>query len=815
MRYLSNLDDSRDISEQSAFPLSYDAFLDEARIHHPELSDDNLKLIYQLGRDEWCRFGLQDKSPDESNIFLAIAFMASQMLDEKDSEPTVHFKDLFRWREVTQLLGEDLLTCALLAFNDIHVSEKKRSFIWPSVAHNDNPELKYLFRTKHLCELHSHLKASTNTFEISWVSLMNNIEGKHSQFDELASTQEPSAKKVLGKNIYDFVFEAACLRWDMYQFILKNDYSVPFIIESDFSDKREIDTMTELERGAFSDRWLPDYIVSEIDSPMSVYAGERLLIYSVLKRIYTVNDLDLTRAFYKYILVKNLLRKYFIQTNNNIGFSNFQRFQDLKTKFLAKGYQELPVTLPLWEAKIHNYTEIFESRIVPVESKTEFLRHANLLHKWLIVNDSLEEPDERNVISNKDWLLIFHFLKRKDKKKQTHIRNFDVRADNRSQSLKLSEVSGLFDAEDLDSAMDAASSEFNCRPEVYGQAFRFLRHYGFDATFHAGEDFYDIADGLRAIDEAIIFLKLRAADRVGHALALGVNAENYYRSRHYVIALPKQWMLDNAVWLIMKSRQYGISMDSKTEWFLTDTYKHLADEIGYSVLTENGHIRIPEISDYWDSMTLRGDDPDMYTADGNVKDVFSPSQETWEHYALLDTDQAKFIRKTNSRAVRLLVGYHDPEMIRPNGEKVRVFSFPLGYSKLITDLQNAMIKDIAKRQLCIECCPSSNVRIGRLDRFENHPILRFLPITPTETKYPLSVTVNTDDLGVFATSLPNEYSLLALAFLKKTDYAGNHIYSSQEVYDWIGRLIDNGHKFTFLTQRHSEMDEKNVHKEGN
>ncbi len=111
-----------------------------------------------------------------------------------------------------------------------------------------------------------------------------------------------------------------------------------------------------------------------------------------------------------------------------------------------------------------------------------------------------------------------------------------------------------------------------------------------------------------------------------------------------------------------------------------------------------------------------------------------------------------------------------------------------------------MIKDLARRQICIECCPSSNVRIGRLDKFENHPIFRFSPINPVQTRHPLAVTVNTDDLGVFSTSLPNEYSLLALALLKKTDLEGNTLYSSQEVYDWIGRLIDNGYKYTFINQ---------------
>ena len=59
--------------------------------------------------------------------------------------------------------------------------------------------------------------------------------------------------------------------------------------------------------------------------------------------------------------------------------------------------------------------------------------------------------------------------------------------------------------------IDAANNELYCRPEVFAQAFRYLKdffgdYYDYETfqtkalksigfTFHAGEDFYDIADG--------------------------------------------------------------------------------------------------------------------------------------------------------------------------------------------------------------------------------------------------------------------------------------------------------------------------------
>lgn len=67
--------------------------------------------------------------------------------------------------------------------------------------------------------------------------------------------------------------------------------------------------------------------------------------------------------------------------------------------------------------------------------------------------------------------------------------------------------------------IDAASNEVGCRAEVFGSVFRYLKNHikvvddgltrkklpQLGATYHVGEEFLDIADGLRAIDEAIHF----------------------------------------------------------------------------------------------------------------------------------------------------------------------------------------------------------------------------------------------------------------------------------------------------------------------
>lgn len=113
--------------------------------------------------------------------------------------------------------------------------------------------------------------------------------------------------------------------------------------------------------------------------------------------------------------------------------------------------------------------------------------------------------------------------------------------------------------------IDAANSEIFARPEVFAQAFRYLREStcevcGADVlsdlgmTYHVGEDYLDVVDGLRAVDELIHYMQFRNGDRLGHAMVLGIDANAYYSRAHYNIILPKQVLLDNIVWLYYKGK---------------------------------------------------------------------------------------------------------------------------------------------------------------------------------------------------------------------------------------------------------------------
>lgn len=80
------------------------------------------------------------------------------------------------------------------------------------------------------------------------------------------------------------------------------------------------------------------------------------------------------------------------------------------------------------------------------------------------------------------------------------------------------------------------------RPEIFGPSFRWQRKEigeknPFGITYHAGEDFTTIANGLRAMDEVIEFLDYRRGDRFGHGLALGLDIDKYFKKKEKVLFL--------------------------------------------------------------------------------------------------------------------------------------------------------------------------------------------------------------------------------------------------------------------------------------
>ena len=317
-----------------------------------------------------------------------------------------------------------------------------------------------------------------------------------------------------------------------------------------------------------------------------------------------------------------------------------------------------------------------------------------------------------------------------------------------------------------------------------------IKELGF--TYHVGEDFLDVVDGLRAVDEALLFLHLGNGDRIGHGLVLGVDVEKYYKRRSHYVSLPKQILLDNIVWLYFK----GSTCDgfNKITVKLKSLYEKYYKEIYEN--DNNQYSNIPTIYDYYQSWLLRGDDPGRYRNTNSP--INDKSYSYWDMYALNDVEEVKEARK-NKAATTLYHRYHYDGMAYDRGMGSEQIKLDDDLMLVISQVQENLLCEIERRHIAIETNPTSNYRIGDFNRYDEHPILRFFNYNLNYENYPshsITVSINTDDKGVFSTSLEREYSVMSAALEKKSNLAKG-IYPPRAIYDWLDRIRVMGFESRF------------------
>lgn len=125
-------------------------------------------------------------------------------------------------------------------------------------------------------------------------------------------------------------------------------------------------------------------------------------------------------------------------------------------------------------------------------------------------------------------------------------------------------------------------------------------------------------------------------------------------------------------------------------------------------------------------------------------------------------------------------------------------------------VQKAMQKEFSSLGIGMESNPSSNLAISTIEGYDAHPIAVVYNKDITWDREQIQncpqiyISINTDDKGVFHTSLENEYALMACAMEKKRDEEGRPLYNRQMVYQWIDNIREMGNLQSF-------MDTNNLH----
>lgn len=614
------------------------------------------------------------------------------------------------------------------------------------------------------------------------------------------------------------------------EFILSSDTEM---LESQIPNIQSIIESLKAIYGVTIDGFKPDYAIqntwidSEVSEPFIYFSGEIKFLYQMFQSILDQNPkiLPYLDLFYAYLLISIRFRSELVQSNHSIGFGNFSHYEERKSDFISKPHHKpykdtqkrIAALTNLKNKKVHS----FEARIMPEESVTELSQKISDIDQ-IIFEDRSDKPYlelysiPRNYADEKIFYVL-HIGKcrsvYRDDMIETHCpRDHKLRLYTHKVADSIIELrNGCDSVASRIYGIDACSNEIGVRPEVFAPEFRRLKSHQppalpyrenqipmINITYHVGEDFLDMVDGLRAIWEAIEFFEMDRHDRIGHALALGVHPKNWYESKQYRVYLPRQDLLDNCIWMLSI-----LGQNSEIDKRLI----HELDEICFEQFSAIYHSQDLKLvtDEYFKSIKLRGDDPSIYNLNPNIDydryiERIHQCRIYSEHFLRNDIIHSElFDLRKDKHIATLNHYYHFSKDVKVRGQEVVEQKFSKLYVKAVSKLQEIMQKQIEMKGIGIETNPSSNILIGNFKRYDRHPLTRFYNrhLNDEKNKSSLFVSINTDDQGIFDTSLENEYAYMARGLEQKRKKNGKQKFSNAQIYDWLDDVRQMGLEQSF------------------
>lgn len=467
--------------------------------------------------------------------------------------PLIRHEHLFRWMEIVKFIDSDLLTIAKMVSNDKN-KRQRNNFTWKFVPKTD----KTLFDIeKTYTDLHVHQTVTNDRFYIHWIDLMNRFtiiprkteEVKQEgdiMLDEWPVKVRQYAPLMLWKEKYtdksymDWIGVASIIRLYLFRFLEEGktiasnerkdiyncmtDCNIAKLLLDDcrmaVSSYRSTAFKEYLGKSYVDKAWdysIQDKYVDEDSrkSPYCIFIGERRLIYNLLLKIEENNQDAKKMApwLYLYLLIKNRIRMEHYLANDLVGLSNYN---------LTVRNSNSPMTeaMRMLFDKFQEDNSIMEVRMNE-KGCDEFLKEREQ-PKWikaiLLISKSFCIEESKSIVAK--------YIK----------------------PLQKGKIAGV----------DFAGSDTEKRPRDFEDIIKYLRDKGIDnLTYHIGENFYDLVDGLRAIDEIMTDLNWQKPNRLAHLLALFTNADKYYERKHYTVTMPRKMLLDNLEW-IRKNAPEGV-----------------------------------------------------------------------------------------------------------------------------------------------------------------------------------------------------------------------------------------------------------------
>jgi hypothetical protein len=251
-------------------------------------------------------------------------------------------------------------------------------------------------------------------------------------------------------------------------------------------------------------------------------------------------------------------------------------------------------------------------------------------------------------------------------------------------------------------------------------------------TVHVGEDFVHLLSGLRRVDEAIRHVGLREGDRVGHAVALGVDPREW-AGRGGLIPVPREERLLDLVWEWNWYARGDVRAPGGRLPRLEREIFRLAGLVFPRRRVFEAHLQLDRL----------------------VQDLHDPEQ---LRAAGFPSGPLPLVDKEDFRLGLLVEYLTSPEVFR-RGREIEWID-PAADGESLTAIQAGLRRRVADLGITVEVNPSSNLLIGDLQDLRRHPLWRLRPPQGGDDMPPVSVCIGSDDPLTFATNLPEEYQLV-------------------------------------------------------